>query len=245
MESSDFIKKREQACLTLLQATKTDNEKLAALLLVPKLFSTSLNECEADDEETKNSSQSEKDSGGSAKSSGASSKDSAGSMSIDKQFQRELIAAIDFQFLKRMLSVSDAADNSASENAASLLNDSISLKLAALSVIQCFTETEVLAEQQISVVISSIESLVGLVSTVGEKVDAGDSEGSQCTHQSYKQLSDLCLQCLENFARDQDNKVVETILLPAVYRLVMKQSSRGLYTAVTHCILITNTWNIL
>ena len=241
MESSDFIKKREQACLTLLQATKTDNEKLAALLLVPKLFSTSLNECAADDEETKNSSQSEKDSGGSAKSSGASSKDSAGSMSIDKQFQRELIAAIDFQFLKRMLSVSE----NASENAASLLNDSISLKLAALSVIQCFTETEVLTEQQISVVISSIESLVGLVSTVGEKVDAGDSEGSQCTHQSYKQLSDLCLQCLENFARDQDNKVVETILLPAVYRLVMKQSSRGLYTAVTHCILITNTWNIL
>ena len=241
MESSDFIKKREQACLTLLQATKTDNEKLAALLLVPKLFSTSLNECEADDEVTKNSSQSEKDSGGSAKSSGASSKDSAGSMSIDKQFQRELIAAIDFQFLKRMLSVSE----NASENAASLLNDSISLKLAALSVIQCFTETEVLTEQQISVVISSIESLVGLVSTVGEKVDAGDSEGSQCTHQSYKQLSDLCLQCLENFARDQDNKVVETILLPAVYRLVMKQSSRGLYTAVTHCILITNTWNIL
>ena len=241
MESSDFIKKREQACLTLLQATKTDNEKLAALLLVPKLFSTSLNECEADDEETKNSSQSEKDSGGSAKSSGASSKDSAGSMSIDKQFQRELIAAIDFQFLKRMLSVSE----NASENAASLLNDSISLKLAALSVIQCFTETEVLTEQQISVVISSIESLVGLVSTVGEKVDAGDSEGSQSTQESYKQLSDLCLQCLENFARDQDNKVVETILLPAVYRLVMKQSSRGLYTAVTHCILITNTWNIL
>ena len=240
MASSDFIKKREQACLTLLQATKTDNEKLAALLLVPKLFSTSLNEFEADDAETENSSQSE-----STKSSGASSKDSAGSMSIDKQFQRELIAAIDFQFLKRMLSVSDAADNSASENAASLLSDSISLKLAALSVIQCFTETEVLAEQQISVVISSIESLVGLVSTVGEKVDAGDSEGSQSTQESYKQLSDLCLQCLENFARDQDNKVVETILLPAVYRLVMKQSSRGLYTAVTHCILITNTWNIL
>ncbi|XP_067946706.1 neurochondrin-like [Watersipora subatra] len=193
-------KEREEACLRLLKATKTDNEKLAALLLVPKLFSVSLDDDRSNE---------------------TSSEETCNDLKpvIDKEFQRDLISAIDFQFLKRMLS------GTCSDEDSSLTGDRASLKMAALSVVLCFTEDGVLTEDQVSDVISEIESILIVVQQSKIK---DDNEESVTAVQMHKEIGSLCIQCLENFARDQDVAILETILIPAMYRVALKNTSRGL-----------------
>lgn len=204
---SESIKRREQACLDLLKATKTDNEKLAGLLLVPKLFSTTIKD-ESDGVHVK---------------ADVETTEAETTLSLDKQFQRDLITAIDFKFLRRMLSgVGGTLDPDTSQSV-----DAASLKAAALSVILCFTDTEVLTDNQISQVVGNIESILTLppVSSAGESEAAGPSESSE----DNNQLHSLCAQCLENFVRDQDSRVVEEILLPAIYRIASKQTTESGY----------------
>lgn len=204
--------RREQACLDLLRATKTDNEKLASLLLVPKLFSMTMEDGSGDSEATDDSAPK-----GNAR--------EASTIPIDKEFQRELIAAIDFKFLKRMLAVSDSGGDKG-EASPSLTGDNASLKSAALSVILCFTQPEVLTDTQVSQIVTSIESILAL--TMGAASDSSQTESEDSKpDESWSQLSSLCVQCLENFMKDQENSVTENTLLPTIYRLVLKQTVRG------------------
>ena len=195
----------EATCVNLLKSAKSDNEKLAGLLIVPKLFEVT-----------------------------SSDNDGNSNRHMDQQLQKDLLEAIDFNFLKRMLSNKNKADSTTDEPhvLTPLSTESLALKSAALNVIACFGEEGVFNSSQIAQIILSVEEILVSLSADDdlpniEDVCLSDTASAdkpvEESDDTAKLLS-LCMQCLENFARNQEKQVIEDSLMPSLYRLVVKQS---------------------
>lgn len=188
----------ETTCVNLLRSAKTDNEKLAGLLIVPKLFESTNNEKDRN---------------------------------MDEKLQKELLDAIDFDFLKRMLSNKNKSQEYTAIGPVvqSISTESLALKTAALSVIVCFGAESVFESSQISQIILSVEEILVAISSEDDDdlpkiVEVSISETEPITSDDKTKLLNLCVQCLENFARNQEKQVIEDSLMPSLYRLVVKQT---------------------
>ncbi|KAF6033081.1 NCDN [Bugula neritina] len=183
------IETQKVLCLDLLKQARSDNEKLAGLLLVPKLFkSTNLPSTSID------------------------------CQAVDQQFQVDLLEAIDFQFLRRMLCSGDKI----SDSVISLLEEHVSLKIAASSVIACFTQKDVLSASQIGQLLPIMESILLTVGKGAEDTAVSTAPAEQC-----QLLLETTMQCLEGFCRDQDTGLLEESVVPVIYRLQLKQTTCG------------------
>lgn len=216
---ADSTNSTRAICVDLLKCAKSDNEKLAGLLLVPKLFEASSagKEAASDNEEP-----------------------NQGDRGMDKQLQRDLLDAIDFKFLKRMLSIKDKDENMSQDGTITvpLLAEDLALKTAALSVIVCFGEEDVFESSQLKQMVSLIEDILYAIScspalTVeGINLDtdaaADASADRQQGGEDANKLNSLCIQCLENFAKAQENLFIEETLMPSLYRILIKQTKSGM-----------------
>lgn len=191
-----------EACVKLLKEAKTDNEKLAALLIVPRLLAT------GNDENTNDESQ-----------------------PVDTNVKEQLLHAIGFQFLRRLISTGETP-GSEGDSLITLSEDQLALKTASYSVLGCFTEGTLLSEEQLAEAIQATEttllnlneciSLESLAIAEGSTDAKDSSQGGY--QQQLQQLQTQCLEYLEALSQSQSNEVIERVIFPAFYRIAMKQS---------------------
>lgn len=203
MESSKI-----STCIELLNSAKSDNEKLAALMLVPKLLNTgiSASSSQSKEEESHNS-------------------DSTISIPV----KESLYKAIGFQFLRRIL-VSGLS--SVESEQSSLTDEQLTLKAVGLSVLRCFTDCEVLTEDEVRELISVIESILLLDAQVTERLASVDltETGNQPDQWqgSHDQVIQLATELLEELAKNMSSDTLDVYLMPSLYKIAMKQSKPGI-----------------
>lgn len=198
-------------CISLLTSAKSDNEKLAALLLVPKLLNVKAVTSVSD-------------------TSGNESQDDDAGSPASLSAKSAIYKAIGFQFLKRIL----VSGQSTTEDKSLLLTDEqLSLKAAGLSVIRCFTDCDVFTDDEVKELISALESILLIDSPVTEMLDEiklkedKEQEYDSEWQSTYGQVTCMATEVLEELSKSVTTDILDANLMPCLYKIAMKQSKLG------------------
>jgi len=192
-----------QKCLELLREAKTDNEKLAGLLLVPKLLSADahlqLEVCQ-----------------------NAKERDQTDTKEDLSTFKKELLEAIDFSFLNKLLK--------SSSDTARPTREKIDLQSVALNIIACFGEEGILSESQLVQLTDTINLILNPVADVDSKMEElnlTDKSAMSDVRDAEKNIVELCIERLSEFVRNQQLTFIDQSVLPVLYKFTMRQSDIG------------------
>lgn len=200
-----------EVCIELLQGAKNDNEKLASLMLVPRLLTSSHLQ--------------------NGESKGVKDNSSLTNQAYTVEQKSALLEAIGFPFVKRLLTTGQSGQTYAndSESKVKPTSDSLALVIVGLSVTSCFTEQGILDDTQLAHVVTSLESiLLNLSDTSGPSEPSQSQKDATDLAQSEGQIRSLCIEVLEGLSRDQNLDFIEKYLLPTAYKVSMKQDKPGI-----------------